>query len=308
MKKIKKIDNWLNLPEKTSKKFPRNPFPDVKPQEFNKLNKKRVTEDFVSENFKLYGWEVFEPFTDTGIDRIMVKKVCPQGHTSLEKGEEEKCDQCGKESIDIIRFVQVKTRALKNSIFGFTLKSKDFRIDPRHIFLFYCDTTVDFLILSVYDYLKFFNDIGSNPFASTSFRKGNNKLNTLKYNNETDLWSWGSYSWEQYRNLDGLKNMQNPIIELNLNEWIEKTRTLNNKMLIKFSSGGSYPKKYEDIINNELDKKLNKYSNKEEISQVRERILKDLQDNIKDPEIFDSVMKYWETIKNLEIIQSDGED
>jgi len=35
--------------------FPINPFPDVKPSDFNKLNKKKVTEDFVSENLKNNG-------------------------------------------------------------------------------------------------------------------------------------------------------------------------------------------------------------------------------------------------------------
>ena len=42
--------------ETTEKAFPLNPFPDVEPVDFNKLNKKRVTEDFVGENFKLMGW------------------------------------------------------------------------------------------------------------------------------------------------------------------------------------------------------------------------------------------------------------
>jgi len=47
--------------------FPINTFQDVSPSDFNKLNKKKVTEDFVSENLKTMGWDVYDPFTDTGI-------------------------------------------------------------------------------------------------------------------------------------------------------------------------------------------------------------------------------------------------
>ena len=67
----------------SEKNFPFNPFDDILPSDFNKLNKKNVTEDFVEENFKEFGWEVFTPFTDTGIDRIILKKICPNNH--LEK-------------------------------------------------------------------------------------------------------------------------------------------------------------------------------------------------------------------------------
>jgi len=70
------------------------------------------------------GWDVYDPFTDTGIDRIISKKICPNGHTPINKSEDSACKICGVKSIDIVRFVQVKTRALRNGIFGFTLKSK----------------------------------------------------------------------------------------------------------------------------------------------------------------------------------------
>ncbi|MCD6547752.1 MAG: hypothetical protein J7K22_04345, partial [Nanoarchaeota archaeon] len=188
------MDEKILINREGRKKFPVNPFPDVKPEDFNKLNKKKVTEDFVSENFRLMGWDVFEPFTDTGIDRIITKKVCPRGHTPVNISEGNVCRVCGKSTIDILRFVQIKTRALKNGMFGFTLKPKDIRIDPRHVYVFYCDTTIDFLILSVYDYLKFFDNSKSNPFAPTSFRKGNQKLNTLRYNKKTNKWSWAGHS------------------------------------------------------------------------------------------------------------------
>lgn len=283
------------------KAFPINPFPDVEPQDFNKLNKKKVTEDFVSENFKVMGWNVYEPFTDTGIDRIISKKVCSKGHTAVNESENEKCKKCGSRCIDIVRFIQVKTRALKNGMFGFTLKSKDMRIDPRHIYVLYCDTTRDFLILSVYDYLKFFDDINSNPFAPTSFRKGNQKLNTLRYIQGNDKWSWAGHSWEHYRNIKGLKRIQDVKFDLGLDKWINEVRKLNNKLIIKFNAGGTYPKEIESTINKELQSKLKNYSKKDTMIKTREEVLNNLKKTIKDKAIFDSIMKYWEMIKNLEI-------
>jgi len=295
------MDKKVLIEKEESKKFPVNPFPDVKPQDFNKLNKKKVTEDFVSENFKLMGWNVFEPFTDTGIDRIITKKICPRGHTPVNISERNVCRTCGTPTIDIIRFVQIKTRALKKDMFGFTLKSKDIRIDPRHVYVFYCDTTRDFLILSVYDYLKFFDDVKSNPFASTSFRKGNQKLNTLRYDKKTNKWSWAGCSWESFRNVEGLKRLQNPEIDLNLRELTKEVRKLNNKLLIKFNAGKTYPRSIEKKVNNELNKKLKKYTKKKNIVKTRDFVLKYLKKAIKDKAIFESIMKYWETIKNLEI-------
>ena len=124
--------------------FPINPFEDIKPADFNKLKKKHVTEDFVEENFKRLNWETLNPFNDTGIDRIIIKTVCPNGHTKIDENIKNKtCNVCGSHGIEILRFVQVKTRELKKDIFGFTLKSKDIRIDPRHVYLLYSDNTTD---------------------------------------------------------------------------------------------------------------------------------------------------------------------
>ena len=55
------------------KKFPINPFPNVDQLKFSKLNKKKVTEDFVHINLEKQGWEVYEAFQDIGIDRIISK-------------------------------------------------------------------------------------------------------------------------------------------------------------------------------------------------------------------------------------------
>lgn len=286
-------------------KFPINPFEDVKPQDFNKLNKKHVTEDFVEENFKYLGWETFKPFNDTGIDRIVIKNVCPKGHTPLNKSCKEYCEVCNSKSIEIIRFIQVKTRSLKNNIFGFTLKPKDVRIDPRHIYLLYCDSTQDFLILNVKDYLLFFLKNDMNPFSATSFRKGNNKMNSLKYNQDLDKWSWGKISWEEYRNLNGLKNIQNPVLDKNLKEEIKETKEISEKLLKKFNKGGTYSEEFESKINLYLKEKSEEYSYKENILKTRSKTLESLKKEINDPKTFSSIMKYWEIIKNLEI---KGED
>lgn len=281
--------------------FPINPFEDVKPSEFNKLNKKHVTEDFVEENFKKLGWEVFKPFNDTGIDRIIVKIVCPNGHTEIHQNlKGEKCPVCSSEGIKITRFVQVKTRQLKNNIFGFTLKSKDIRIDPRHVYLLYSDNTTeesqDFLIVSVREYLSFFDSTSINPFAPTSFRKGNNKLNSLRYNPETDSWSWGGHSWDYFRNKEGLKRIQSPDIDMKLNELIIETRQLADKMQRAFSRGSSYSAKTEHLINKELKTKLKLYSDEKEIMKLRENVRKYLEKEC-DSDTIDSMNKYFEFMK-----------
>ena len=79
-------------------RFPTNPFEDVQPSEFNKSNKKHASEHFLDENFRNFGWFVYEPFTDTGIDRIIQKKVCPAGHTKSTKNTQKitECPECNK--------------------------------------------------------------------------------------------------------------------------------------------------------------------------------------------------------------------
>jgi hypothetical protein len=287
------------------KNFPINPFPDVDPKDFNKMNKKRVTEDYVSENLQKMGWITYEPFTDTGIDRIITKKVCPRGHTKIYQNIN-KCEVCGENAVDIIRFVQIKTRSLKNGIFGFTLKSKDIRVDPRHVFIFYCDTTNDFFIVPILFYLNFFIQIKSNPFSSTPFRKGNAKLNSLKYNPESDMWSWGKHNWEKFRNERGLELMQNPEYDLDLEDLILQTRRTANLLLMTFSSGQTYPENLEETVNSYLKNKRFSKVEKEEIAKIREKTLEYLGKTIKDSSIFESVKKYWSIMKNLEL-SSEGE-
>ncbi|RLE39508.1 hypothetical protein DRJ17_00990 [Candidatus Woesearchaeota archaeon] len=289
--------------------FPKNPFEDVNPSEFNKLNKKHVTEDFVEENLKRLGWEVFRPFNDTGIDRIIMKRVCPNGHTKVdEQLHGDACPICNAQVIEIRRFIQVKTRQLKNNIFGFTLKSKDIRVDPRHVYLLYSDNTSndkqDFLIISVKDYLKFFDDNHMNPFAPTSFRKGNNKLNSLRYNPNTDKWSWGRHDWEMFRNLEGMKRIQDPNIDLNLDNEIIETRALANKLQRVFAKGSTYSKETERKINQVLQQNLSLYSDPKKIVQLRKSVEEYIKQNT-DEVTFASMKKYFEFIKTIEVSGAD---
>ena len=293
--------------------FPKNPFEDIKPSDFNKLNKKHVTEDFVEENFASLGWDVSVPFNDTGIDRIIIKTVCPKGHTKLDENLRNKpCPVCKSDGIEIIRFIQVKTRQLKNNIFGFTLKSKDMRIDPRHVYLLYSDNTTadkqDFLIVSVKDYLKFFKDNNMNPFAPTSFRKGNNKLNSLKYNPTIDKWSWGRHDWEMFRNVKGLSKIQSPKIEQNFDKELKETRELADSLQFVFKKGSSYSEHTESVVNNELKKNIQLFSDKSKILKLREEVEKYLKEKC-DEQTYNSMKKYFEFIKTLETIgdESDGD-
>lgn len=294
--------------------FPSNPFEDIKPSEFNKLNKKHVTEDFVEENLKKQGWDVFRPFNDTGIDRIITKIICPKGHTKIHENLRDKsCPICKVKGIEITRFIQVKTRQLKKNIFGFTLKSKDIRIDPRHVYLLYSDNSSkdkqDFLIISVKEYLSFFDKNKINPFSSMSFRKGNNKLNSLKYHPDKDLWSWNGKSWEEFRNLKGLSKIQSADIDLNLPEEIIKTRDLANRLQRVFSKGRSYSEHAENTINKILKINLIKYSNKKDILNLREKVELYLEKNC-DEETLSSMRKYFEFIKTIETIggEEDSEE
>lgn len=285
----------------TTLDFPKNPFEDVNPSDFNKLNKKEVTEDFVAENFRLLGWDIYKPFTDSGIDRIIIKYVCPNGHTPLNQSlSNNKCKECNASPIQITRFIQVKTRRLVNNTFGFTLKSKDIRIDPRHVYLLYSDNTTDdkqdFLIVPVKELLSFFDKNNINPFSSKSFRRGNNKLNSLYYDADMDKWDWNRVSWENFRNVNGLKLLQAPNMDLNISREIKETRDLANKLQNYFTRGQSYSKDVETIVNNELSKKIRKYADKTKILETRATVNLYLKKNC-NSETLESSRKYFENVK-----------
>ncbi|WP_414469267.1 hypothetical protein [Methanobacterium sp. ACI-7] len=292
-----------------NKGFPINPFPDVEPNEFHKLNKKEVTEDFVEENLRLMKWEVYHPFVDSGIDRIIMKNVCPNGHTTYNEALSDKCEICGENPINITRYIQVKTRELKKEknnpnlkFYGYTLKSKDFRTDPRHIFLLYSDHTMDFLFISVLDYLAFFNETGFNHPATPTFKQGNGKINSLKYDTIKDEWFFSTgkgkknqNSWEHFRNDKGLKRIQNPIIDLKRDDLSNEIKILRNKLFRKLEKGRTFTDDQIIQINSFLDNK------DENILEVRNDTLNYLS-KILSSEIKKSVNdSYWFKFKGLEI-------
>ena len=302
---------------KENSKFPRNPFEDITPSDFNKLNKKYVTEDFVEENLKDLNWDVFKPFNDTGVDRIITKVVCIKGHTKIDQNlRNNQCSACKSYGIEIIRFIQIKTRQLnKKNIFGFTLKSKDIRIDPRHVYLLYSDNAgysdnefyQDFIIISVKSYLSFFDINSINPFSSTSFRKGNNKLNSLKYHQFEDIWKWNCHSWEEFRNLKGLEKIQSPDIDINLKKEIIETRKIANKLERRFSKGRRYNEKIEKEINEKLKVNLNLFKDKKLILNLRKNI-EDYRDSCCDKQTNESRKKYFEYMKKTETIGGEKEE
>jgi len=235
------------------KSFPINPFPDVKPNDFHKLNKKHVSEDYVGENFKLINWDVFAPFNDTGIDRIISKYICPNGHTKYNENlNTHPCPHCDTPSYKIYRFIQIKTRELKgvaSDTFGYTLKTKDFRTDPRHIFLFYSDHTNDFILVSVYDYLNFFEANHDHFHASPTFKQGNGKINNLKYDANNDSWTFKNISWDIFRNIPGIEKIQNPDYDKYLDRYINDIDCLKRKLFYEFSSGRTFATNIEQVIN-----------------------------------------------------------
>lgn len=183
-------------------------FKDFDEPEFNKYTKKNISEDYIKENLRLKGWECYAPLNDTGIDLIAIK---------LNDGQPQ------------YRYIQIKTRSLVNNNFGFTLNSKDFITDPRKFFLLYCDDINDVLFISVRDYLEFFknnSNIKSNHFSTNSFRKGNNKQNSLNYDLVDNNWYWGSdlkkrISMSKFCNQNGFNRFISLKIDDNLMEGID---------------------------------------------------------------------------------------
>ncbi|MBW6441003.1 hypothetical protein K0B03_03155 [Patescibacteria group bacterium] len=280
--------------------FPSIVFEDVSGYDFSKHNKKHVTEDFVSENFKELGWNVYRPFNDTGIDLIIIKRCCPRGHEQIdESANNEVCSQCGNDLVHIKRFIQVKTREIKgksnsSQFFGYTLKSKDFRTDPRHVFLLYSDYTNDFLIIPMYEYLKIFyenKELGKSHFGTPSFRKGNNKLNSLR-KHPNGQWVWKSrnnargISFDKFVNKNGLKLMSNPDYDINVQKYAEQISEMKLHLFYTYSHGRQFNKELEKEINNYLSNKVK--DNIESISSIRSETRKKLRKELSS-ELIDSI-------------------
>jgi len=263
--------------------FPVHVFDDIDGSDFAKHNKKNVTEDFVTENFKAIGWRVYRPFNDSGIDLIATKNVCPNNHTAWDDSINGSCNICKSAPIEITRYIQIKTREIKEqsqentSFFGYTLKSKDFRTDPRHVFLLYSDNTNDFIIFPIFDYLEIFSnniEMGKGHFGTPSFRVGNNKINSLKYYSSNNNWGFVSRNSkvifiENYVNEAGIKNLSNPKYDINIDSYIDKLAKLKIKLFYNYSRGRQCEKKLETKIRNILS--LNLTDNINNISQYRKR-------------------------------------
>lgn len=270
--------------------FPVNVFEDIEGSDFEKHNKKQVTEDFVTENFKEIGWSVYRPASDTGIDLIAVKKMCPENHIDVfEKTENiDKCKKCKKSLIQVKRFIQVKTRELKgdsisNQFFGYTLASKHFRTDPRHVILLYSDYSEEFILIPMYDYLKIFHDnecMGKTHFGTPSFRKGNNKLNSLR--KENNKWEWrtrtSQVSFDKFVNVKGLKKISNCDYDTKFKKYQKKITTMKLDLFFKYSRGRETTEEISIWINEFLKKMVNK--NKKNIIKQRTKTKKELSETL----------------------------
>jgi len=268
---MKTTGGRLENGEIMSKRFPLNPFEDVEPSAFNKYNKKHASEHFLDENFRKIGWEVFEPFTDTGIDRIIRKKVCPNGDTDIhdDTRKEKKCSQCNQPLQRITRFIQIKARALKvpkqrwlrdldYRYFGYTLESKDFRTDPRHVFLFYSDNTTDTQqdvhIIPIADYFQFMIDHNQEDtrFAVKLFRTGKNKDNFIHYTPGGD-WTYIQSQIIQipfcdWLNENGLGKISDISIENDFAALQTQVTEHKLKLFYRFSKGNSRTISDQDVV------------------------------------------------------------
>ena len=157
--------------------------------------------------------------------------------------------------------------------FGFTLKTTDFRTDPRHIFLFYSDNTTleqqDVHIIPISDLLQFFIDNvgeGETMFSGTSFREGDGKINSL-FHKPDDTWVYnpkGHRSTTQnpqprirseivfndWLNENGLRKISNINIENNF-------QPLQNQIVAnKLSLFYNYKKPQGQIITDQVEQQI----------------------------------------------------
>lgn len=278
--------------------FPVNVFPDVERNAFSKHTKKNVTEDYIYENLKLQGWTCYKPFVDTGIDIIATKE-----------------DATGNK---IYRYIQVKTRELsQNTFFGYTLKPKDFRTDPRHFFLFFCDTLNDIILIGMYDYMKLFFDnkeMGINHFANPTFRNNNNKLNSLKYGEGKWSWSYKSSEgrktiyFDDWLNKNGLNKMEDNKIDQNLSMLSDEIAKMKYEMFYKInktSSNKHLIEEKKDIIEKAMDK-IKNISDEEYVSALN-RIEEFFKSENED--LYASHRKYiYSCKKNFDMIPIESED
>ena len=226
----------------TIKKFPENIFPIVEAEDFDKNTKTKFSEDFVEENFRSQGWNVYEPFVDKGYDRVITKEI---------------------DGKLVTRFLQIKTRRLELDITttkpntkeklekylkrynhentsktksvsdlfyidwwkeysGYTIRPKDIVTDPRVVFIIFCDSkdVEDFLIFPINKWIDFMKENNSSLFSSLGFKQGDGKFNDTFYHRKTDKWTWKwkgpkSIPLDNYVNENGLKLLEDINIEKN---------------------------------------------------------------------------------------------
>jgi hypothetical protein len=217
-------------------KFPNNVYPLVNPKDYFKFYKVNFSEDYVGENFRQMGWDVYAPIQDKGIDRIVVKYVCPEGHTKVNenlRGKKCNIESCGLESMKITRLIQIKTRKIikdnsvntedaldQKAFLGYTFKPKDFITDPRVCFLLFSDWTNNFLIFPINKFMNLMRDKSDDNayFKSASFKQGNDKKNNIFLINSN--WYLGSdknkTDLSEFIDLKGLEGISEAFIENNI--------------------------------------------------------------------------------------------
>jgi hypothetical protein len=218
-------------------KFPINVFPSVDPTKYHKYKKVVYSEEYVAQNFREAGWFVFEPLQDQGVDRIIIKYVCKNGHTKLNESLTDDCPECKEPPIKITRFLQIKTRKIvleknkKGHYLGHTFKPKDFLTDPRIFFLLFSDKTNDFLIFPVLDYMALMTEKNQGYFSTTDFKQGNKKNNSIKFIN--GKWFMNKSNLDDYLNCKGLEKITDINLE-NASEFIKKSKDIRDKKISEF--------------------------------------------------------------------------
>jgi len=297
-------------------KFPTNPFKIVGPQDYYKYEKTKFSEDYVGENFKSVGWNVYQPFRDKGIDLIISKYICPKGHTDLNKNlNGEKCDICKIDSVKILYFIQVKTRETKETknkngevtktTFGWTLGTKDFETDPRKLFVMFSNNPDVFLIISINDYLNLYLKTKKpNYFQEYSFRKGNDRDHSISYNYYENMWYFSSkhtkLSINEYLNLEGLKKIHKYTDINNFQKLSDEIVNFKNKYFLTFKKTKTF--KINDNEFDEMNKEILKLITKEKKyfldlkKSNYEKLIKLKQIKMgkgKEKSIFDSIINYF---------------
>jgi len=217
--------------------FPINVFPSVNSKKYHKYKKVVFSEEYVAQNFREAGWFVYEPLQDQGVDRIIIKYICKNGHTKLGESLIGDCPECKEPPVKITRFLQIKTRKIvleknkKGHYLGHTFKPKDFLTDPRIFFILFSDKTNDFLIFSVLDYMLLMTENNKDYFSTTDFKQGNKKNNSIKYIN--GKWFMNDNNLDDYLNCKGLEKITNPSIEIS-SEFINKSKKIRDKKLSEF--------------------------------------------------------------------------